>query len=90
MMTKRFVAMSTAVGLRFGPVRKGVTPKRVLEFVLQDMIRIKDDGVLHTDPDSICHNKGMMEAYRNVAHFIAPFTSITNGNGNGGLPTPPK
>lgn len=85
MMTKRFVSMSTAVGLRFGPVRKGVTPKRVLEFVLQDMIRIKDDGGLPSDPESLCRNKGMLEAYRNVAHFIAPLTTI-NGNGNGGLP----
>lgn len=79
MMTKRFVNMSTAVGLRFGPVRKGVTPKRVLEFVLQDMIRIKDDGLLPADPETICRNKGMMEAYRNVAHFIAPLTTL-NGN----------
>lgn len=82
MNSKAYIRMTTALGLKFGPVRKGVTPKRILEFVLQDMTRIKDDDILNTDPEAIEYIKGMWQAYRNVAHFIAPLTS-TNG---GGLP----
>jgi hypothetical protein len=78
-MSKQFLKMTTALGLRFGPVRKGVTPKRVLEWVLQDMIRIKDDNLLASDPSAVAEYKGMFQAYRNVAHFIAPLTDITNG-----------
>jgi|ERR1044072_1566630 hypothetical protein len=78
MNSKAYIRMTTALGLKFGPVRKGVTPKRILEFVLQDMTRIKDDNVLTTDPEAIEYIKGMWQAYRNVAHFIAP---VTNMNG---------
>lgn len=81
MNSKAYIRMTTALGLKFGPVRKGVTPKRILEFVLQDMTRIKDDNVLTTDPEAIEYIKGMWQAYRNVAHFIAPVT-----NTNGGVP----
>lgn len=79
-MTKQFMRMSTTLGLRFGPVRKGVTPKRVLEFVLQDMIRIRDDGGLATDPEVLAQYKGMTEAYRNVAHYIAPLTEVVRND----------
>lgn len=78
-MSKQFLKMTTALGLKFGPVRKGVTPKRVLEYVLQDMVRIKDDNLLASDPEALANYKGMFQAYRNVCHFIAPLTDITNG-----------
>lgn len=76
MHTKTYIKMTTALGLRVGPVRKGVTPKRILDFVLQDMTRLREDNVLTTDPDAISHIKGMWEAYRGVAHYIAPLTNI--------------
>ena len=79
MNSKSYIRMTTALGMKFGPVRKGVTPKRVLEFVLQDMTRIKDDNVLTTDPEEIQFIKGMWQAYRNVAHYIAPLTTINGG-----------
>lgn len=77
MMTKQFVRMSTSLGFRIGPVRKGVTPKRVLEFVLQDMLRIREDNGL-ADAEALAKFNGMNEAYRNVAHYIAPLTEITS------------
>lgn len=79
MNSKAYIRMTTALGLKFGPVRKGVTPKRILEFVLQDMTRIKDDNILNSDPEAVEFIKGMWQAYRNVAHFIAP---VTNMNGD--------
>lgn len=82
MMTARFIKLSTTVGLRFGPVRQGVTPKRILEFVLQDMSRLQDDYGISTEPEVVCRIRGMFEAYRNVAHYIAPLT-VVNGSGNG-------
>lgn len=79
-MTKQFLRMTTTLGLRFGPVRKGVTPKRILEYILQDMVRLLDDTALTTDSELIAQTKGMQTAYRNVAHFIAPLTDVSNGN----------
>jgi hypothetical protein len=79
MNSRTYMKMTAALGLRFGPVRKGVTPKRVLEFVLQDMTRIKDDNLLTTDPETTSHLKGMFQAYRNVAHYIAPLTDLKDG-----------
>lgn len=79
MNSRAFTKMTMALGLRFGPVRKGVTPKRVLEFVLQDMVRIKDDSLLTEDVDAVANYKGMFQAYRNVCHFIAPLTDMKDG-----------
>lgn len=76
MMTRKFVKMAASVGLRFGPVRKGVTPKRILDFIVQDMVRIRDDYVLTDNPVTTATYQGMFDAYRNVAHYIAPLTNI--------------
>jgi hypothetical protein len=79
MNSRSYMKMTQALGLRFGPVRKGVTPKRVLDFVLHDMTRIKDDHLITTDPEATTRLTGMFEAYRNVAHFIAPLTDLKDG-----------
>jgi hypothetical protein len=79
MQSRTFTNMTTLLGLRFGPVRKGVTPKRVLDFVLQDMVRIKDDNLLTSDAEDTAVFKGMFQAYRNVAHYIAPLSDLKDG-----------
>lgn len=71
--------MAMSLGLKFGPVRKGVTPRRVLEYILSDMVLVQADTRLATDTDMISRCNGMLEAYRDVAHFIAPYTDITSG-----------
>lgn len=76
MMTNRFVKLSASVGLRFGPVRKGVTPKRILEHILQEMARLQEDHSLTTDALCLARWQGQSDAYRDVAHFIAPLTDL--------------
>lgn len=71
--------LALTLGLKFGPVRKGVTPRRVLEYILNDMVLVTADHKLATDAETISKCNGMLEAYRDVAHFIAPFTDITSG-----------
>ena len=71
--------LGMTLGLKFGPVRKGVTPRRVLEYVLNDMVLVTADHKLATDPETISRCNGMLEAYRDVAHFIAPYTDVANG-----------
>lgn len=71
--------LSMSLGLKFGPVRKGVTPRRVLEYILSDMVLVTADHKIATDPDMISRCNGMLEAYRDVAHFIAPYTDVTSG-----------
>lgn len=71
--------LGMALGLKFGPVRKGVTPRRVLEYVLNDMVLVSADFKMASDPETISRCNGMLEAYKDVAHFIAPYTDITSG-----------
>jgi len=71
--------LGMTLGLKFGPVRKGVTPRRVLEYVLNDMVLVTADHKMATDPETISKCNGMLEAYRDVAHFIAPYTDVTSG-----------
>ena len=71
-----FVRLSEILGLKFGPVRKGVTPKKVLEYVLNEMVMTQTDNGLANDADALCRFSGMTEAYKNVAHFIAPSKKI--------------
>lgn len=71
--------LAMALGLKFGPVRKGVTPRRVLEYVLNDMVLVQADHRMTTDPEMISKCNGMLEAYRDVAHFIAPYTDVSTG-----------
>ena len=82
MHTKAYIKMTETLGFKLGPVRRGVTPKRVLDFVLQDMSRLKDDEIvaeLVANDQSCEYLKGMWQAYRNVAHYIAPLTNL-NGS----------
>lgn len=67
--------LAMTLGMKFGPVRKGVTPRRVLEYVLNDMIMVQADSSLASDPAVITRHEGMLDAYKNVAHFIAPYTN---------------
>jgi hypothetical protein len=67
--------LAMSLGMKTGPVRKGVTPRRVLEYVLSDMVMVQADQQITTDPDSLAELAGMMSAYKNVAHFIAPVSS---------------
>lgn len=67
--------LAMTLGMKFGPVRKGVTPRRVLEFVLNDMIMVQADTKMASDPAVITRHEGMLDAYKNVAHFIAPYTN---------------
>ena len=67
--------LAMTLGMKFGPVRKGVTPRRVLEFTVNSMVMIQADNNITTDPSAICRHEGMLEAYKNVAHFIAPYTN---------------
>lgn len=71
--------LAMTLGLKFGPVRKGVTPRRVLEYILNDMVLVTADHKIATDPEMISRCNGMLEAYRDVAHFIAPYNDITSG-----------
>lgn len=64
--------LSKTLGLKFGPVRKGVTPRRILEFVLNDMVMARADKGLAGDGLTEKY-AGMEQAYKEVAHFIAPF-----------------
>lgn len=80
MHSKTFVAMAASVGVRVGPIRHGVTPKRILDHVLQDMTRLKADNCLNPDPDTVEYLKGMWDAYKSVAHYIAPLTDMKNGS----------
>jgi hypothetical protein len=68
--------LAATMGMKFGPVRKGLTPRKILEHVLNDMVMVQADHKMATDPNAICRYDGMMEAYRGVAHFIAPSTDI--------------
>lgn len=68
-----FAKLSAALGLKFGPVRQGVTPKKILEYVLNDLVMIEADTRLVSDPDIMSKYEGMKTAYKDVAHFIAPF-----------------
>lgn len=79
MHSKAYITMTSALGLKCGAIRKGVTPMRVLEYIFQDMTRLKADNILTTDPEAVAHLAGMWEAYRNVAHYIAPLTEIKSG-----------
>lgn len=68
--------LSMTLGLKFGPVRKGVTPRKILEYVVNDMIMVQADTSIAADPDIVTKQSGMMDAYKNVAHFIAPYTNV--------------
>lgn len=71
-----FAKLSTTLGLKFGPVRGGVTPRKILEFVLNDLVMIQADSALVTDPEIVARFAGQTDAYKKVAHFIAPFKDI--------------
>lgn len=75
-MSNNFARLSTTLGLKFGPVREGVTPKKILEFVLNDLVMVQADSALVTDPDMVSRFAGRVEAYKSVAHFIAPFKDV--------------
>lgn len=75
-MRTNFAKMSATLGLKFGPVRKGVTPRKILEHIVNDLVMIQADRQMATDPDILRKYAGMIEAYREVAHFIAPFRDV--------------
>jgi len=68
--------LAMTLGMKFGPVRQGVTPRRVLEYVLTDMVMVTADKQVATDPTVLTRIEGMMEAYKDVAHYIAPSSEI--------------
>lgn len=72
--------LAMTLGMKFGPIRQGVTPRRVLEYVVNDMVRAQADYKMANDPSVISRIDGMMDAYRDVAHYIAPSTVVNAKN----------
>lgn len=68
--------LAMSLGLKFGPVRKGVTPRKVLEHILNGMVMLEADHKLVTEPHQVARYGGMMEAYKDIAHYIAPYREI--------------
>lgn len=68
--------LAMALGMKFGPVRKGLTPRRILEHVLNDMVMVQADASTTKDVLMSARYSGMVEAYRSVAHHIAPFSDV--------------
>ena len=63
----------TLLRVCFGATRKGVTPSKLLDRVLDEMASAQRDLDKTGDIDSAYYYEGMIDAYNTVAQWIAPF-----------------
>ena len=63
----------------FGAVYKGTTPSRILTKVLEQIAFVQKDLDKTGDVDSAFYYSGMIDAYANVAQWIAPIKDDQQG-----------